>query len=226
MSEFVRSGRIVVIGRNSKIWAAISRAREFEAVNVVAIGHAELATFTFVPGDQIWVLSYSRSAAQNLALLEVIAKSSDVDVTYVSSASTNVVKHTKCYKYPTIKYQAEVDAVRVCNARIVQIGWFYVNTDELPGGRTAATSARELVKFMLSDSARSNSNEAIKLFQMVERPFHSAGESVIFNTYGYMLKIVRFYPCLLRPVDFFLRGLNMRWYGYLYLSNKLWSMTI
>ena len=224
MGEFVRSGRIVVIGRNSKVWSAIARAQEFDVVNVVAISHAELGRFTFVPGDQVWVLSYSRLAAQNLALLEIIAKSDEVDVTYVSSASTNVVKHTKCYKYPTIKYQAEEDAVRVCNARIVRIGWFYVNSDELPAGRTAATSATELVKFMISGGSRSN-NE-IKLFQMVERPFHSAVERLMFNAYGCMLKTVGSYPCLLRPVDFFLRAINMRWYGYIYLSNKIWSMTI
>lgn len=226
MGEFLRSGRLVVIGKNSKIWGEISRAQEFDLANVVAIGHADLVGFTFVPGDQVWVLSYSRLAARNLELLEVIAQSSDIYVTYVSSASTNVVEHTKCYTYPTIKYQAEKDAVRVCNARIVQIGWFYADANELPAGRTAATSLKELVNFMLSDRSPSNSNNAIKLFQMVERPFHSAFERLIFKVYGCIFNAVGSHPCILRPVDFFLRCANMRWYGYLFLSNKLWSMTI
>jgi hypothetical protein len=223
MSDHVPFGRLVVIGRNSRVWTALSRTREMAAIDVVAISHAELKSFPFCSHDRVWVLSYSRSVAQNRILLEYLSQCGDIDVTYVSSASTNVVKYTRCYNYPTVKYQAEMDAIRLCNARIVTIGWFYVDSDELPAGRTAATSAAELAAFMTADSSRSS--ETVKLFQMINRPFTNTGERVMFSLYGLLLKASGRFPCLLRPIDLFLRAIKMRWYGYLYLSNQLWSTT-
>lgn len=224
MNESLPRGRLVVLGRHSKVWAALSASSLLEGLDVSAIGHAELAQFAFRPGDHVWVLSYSRSPEQNRALLEQLARHAGLQVSYISSASTNVTRLTRCYSYPSVKQQAQEDARRLCAARIVNIGWFYRQEQELPAGRTAATSVAELAALMRAGSAPTQ--ETVNLFRMIERPFRGAAERALFRLYGVLLGASGRFPCLLRPLDLVLRTLDMRWYGYLYLSNRLWSTTI
>lgn len=218
------SARHVIIGRNSKVWAALSAVADIRAADVIAIGHKELKDFSFRGNDVVWVFSYSKSPAENTQLLQMLREKGAAKVTYISSASTNVMSLTRCYAYPRVKQSAQQEAVRLCNARVVNIGWLYVDPAELPAGRTVATSASELASFMLRQAW---SAEALptNVFRLVDRPFAGTTERTLFSLYGALISASGSFPCLLRPFDVVLRALNMRWYGYLYLSNKLWSTT-
>lgn len=224
MSDVSHYARTVVVGRNSKVWNALSTSPHFGDIKVCAIGHSQLEQFVFQPGDRVWIFAYSRSHAENVALFKMLSGHSSIDIAYISSASTNVTNITRCYTYPTAKLQAEEDVKRLCSARVVTIGLFYSALEELPGGRTAATSLNELAKFMKFGDMQDKTD--VNLFRMVDRPFRSKAERLVYNFYGKLMSAAGRFPCLLRPVDFLLRMLNIRWYGYLYLSNRLWSTMI
>lgn len=224
MNETSHIGRLVVVGRNSKVWLALSCLKQFDDIALCGIGHAQVQEFIFLPGDRVWIFSYSRFSYENRKLLESLAAHNFIDVNYISSASTNVVNLTNCYSYPAVKWQAEKDAKIICSARIVRIGLVYRTLAELPSGDTAATSLNELANFMVSGLERDRSE--VNLFTMAKCPFANDIERILFIFYGKLLTISCRFPCLLRPVDFILRAFNMRWYGYLYLSNRLWSTTI
>ena len=64
------------------------------------------------------------------------------------------------------------------------------------------------------------------LFKLVERPFGSRFERAVFASYSRAMALFSWKPCLLRPLDLVLRGMGYRWYGYVFLSNRLWSSTI
>lgn len=224
MTEHALAQRVVVLGRNSKVWALLKESPFLTELSSVAIGHAELSDFEFRSGDNVWVFSYSRSIKENKRLIEILARQPDISVIYVSSASTNVTDFTRCYKYPMVKQQARDYAVKICAARVVNIGWFYADVSELPAGRTAATSVDMLARAMHKGNAASG--QIINLFDMVDRPFISVFEKSLYQIYGLLLKVCGHYPCFLRPLDFLLRMIGMRWYGYLYLSNSLWFTTI
>ena len=224
MSKIITANRLIVLGRNSKVWQLLHKSNLLVDLPVVAIGHKELATFTFLPGDNVWVFSYSHSVSQNSVLLKYLAKQKKISVVYVSSASTNVTSITRCYKYPTVKQLALEDAVRLCNAQIINIGWFYSTLTDLPPGSTAATSVYELA--IAIRNSKHFASQFFNLFHMVDRPFNRRFEKIIYQWYGRLIAGCGHYPCLLRPLDLALRILGMRWYGYLYLSNRLWSSTI
>lgn len=224
MRDVSHYGRMVILGSNSKVWKALSNSKYFTDIAVCAIGHAQLKAFVFQPGDHIWIFSYSRSQYENLALFKILAEYEFLEITYISSASTNVTNITRCYSYPTVKHQAEVAAKEICSARVVTIGLIYSDFHDLPAGRTAATSLNELAKLMRYSNREEKQD--VRLFDMVERPFSGRVEQLIFYWYGKILSTTGRFPCLLRPVDVCLRVFNMRWYGYLYLSNRLWSTMI
>jgi hypothetical protein len=224
MAEQITVQRVVVLGRNSKVWASLKKSPLLVDIQIVAIGHQDLLDFKFRSCDKVWVFSYSRSVKENRLMMEILARQPNIFVIYVSSASTNVTSVTRCYKYPTIKERARLDAVQICVASVVNIGWFYVDVSELPAGLTAATSADALARVMLAGNL--TPGQTINLFELVNRSFKSSFEAFLYRHYGLLLKACSRYPCFLRPFDFVLRMFGMRWYGYLYLSNRLWSMTI
>lgn len=224
MAEVILAKRLIVLGRNSKVWQSLKKSHLLVNASILAIGHAELTTFRFLPGDNVLVFSYSRSAKENFLLLEYLSKQNKVSVFYISSASTNVTSITRCYSYPRVKQQALEDAIRICNAKIINIGWFYNVVTELPPGLTAATSVDEIA--MLIQEGMPFSDRFLNLFHLVERPFRREFEKKLYRWYGVLIEGCGSYPCLLRPLDLILRTLGMRWYGYLYLSNRLWSTTI
>jgi hypothetical protein len=223
--EVNKSGRQIVIGRNSKIWSVLTQQGLLDTQIYQAIGHRELSEFQFVPQDTVWVFSYSRNPTENDALLLHLANLKLARVVYVTSASTNVATITNCYQYPLVKSQAHLTAIKICKANILSIGLFYTQETELPCGTTAATSAQELAEFMSAPSW-DHQVEFTRLFTPVTRPFKSRLEERLYVSYGKLQTLCGSYPCLLRPYDLVLRTLNMRWYGYLYLSNKLWFTTI
>jgi hypothetical protein len=224
MAEAILARRLIILGRNSKVWQSLKKSNLLINTPILAIGHAELTTFRFFPGDNVLVFSYSRSVKENFLLLDYLSKQNKVSVFYISSASTNVTSITRCYSYPRIKQQALEDAIRICNAKIINIGWVYNVVTELPSGLTAATSVDEIA--MLIQEGMPSSDRLLNLFHLVERPFQREFEQKLYRWYGKLIRGCGSYPCLLRPLDLILRILGMRWYGYLYLSNRLWSTTI
>lgn len=216
--------RLVVLGQNSKVWSLLKESPHLAEVAITAIGHASLSKFTFLPGDTVWVFSYSRSIRENQLLLECLSRQQNIRVIYISSAATNVTSLTLCYQYPTIKLRAQEYAQRVCAAQIVNIGWFYSDKMELPAGRTAATSVDALALAMRSPDGLNGQH--VNLFNIMDRPFRSHFEKGLYRLYGALINGCGRYPCLMRPIDLALRTAGMRWYGYLYLSNKLWCTTI
>ncbi len=220
--------RDIIIGRNAKVWQVMERhlRKAAHSREIIAISHSDIAKFAFNKNDRIWVFAYSRKTEENEELLNCLANSATAEVIYISSASTIVNRQTRCYEYPRVKQQAEESAVRLLNARILSLGLVFDNTDELPAGKNAATSYTELVTFFLKPHWPDHNNAHINLFTIVEKPFQSTLEKWLYRIYGLMMRISYKWPCMLRPFDFALRALNIRWYGYVYLSNKLWCMTI
>lgn len=218
--------RQIIIGRHSTIWGELSKSgRLDESRNYVAISHSELRSFDFLAEDTVWVLSYSRSPDENESIIRVLKSSNACDVVYVTSASTNVVEITQCYEYPKVKRMAHEAAIDICGAKVLSIGLFYQNEAELPCGTTASTSLATLASFM-NNPVWNEQKMITNLFYPVTRPFESSIEKVAFFLYGALLSCCGQYPCLLRPIDLILKILKMRWYGYLYLSNKLWYTKI
>jgi len=217
--------REVIIGSNSIIWKQLSNHDLLSGTSVEAISHREVESYDFLKSDRVWVLSYSREHQENLDLLNMIKNSSVNEVVYVTSASTNVLEVCDCYEYPKAKAKAHEAARLICNARILAIGLFYVDECDLPAGTTAATSAKMFAEFIQSPDW--NTTDTIQLlFKPITRPFNSVFEKLMYTSYGKMQSLCGSMPCILRPLDLVLRSLNMRWYGYLYLSNKLWFTTI
>lgn len=217
-------GRKIVIGCNSHIWSVLSQSKLIDTQVYQAIGHRELCDFQFSSKDTVWILSYSRNPTENEAILQHLKEAAVAEVCYITSASTNVVSITECYEYPRVKRLAHQSAIATCQAKVLSIGLFYTEENELPCGTTAATSAQELANFIKSPIWDPQA-EVTRLFRPISRPFKSGLEKSLYISYGILQKMCGPYPCLMRPFDLILRTLNMRWYGYIYLSNRLWFMT-
>lgn len=222
--EKVPVSRQIIIGRNSHIWTVIKQSSQIKNSRFQAISHSELKSFEFEAQDTVWILSYSRIPSENEQILQHLKDSRVSKVIYITSASTNIADTTQCYEYPRVKRLAHQAARKICAAEVLAIGLFYSVESELPCGKTAATSADELITFLQTPHWNTQA-EFTTLFQPIERPFRNNLEKGLFSLYGNLQKLCGPYPCLLRPFDIVLRALNMRWYGYLYLSNKLWFTT-
>jgi hypothetical protein len=218
--------RDVVLGRNSKVWLGLSKDERIVSKNFVAIGHAELEAFAFTETDRVWVFSYSRNPAENERLLQRLNDVKVQEVVYVSSSSVRVESVTQCYEYPRVKLAAELKAQSIKGAKVLTIGLVYSSDSELPAGQNIATAMRELATFMLDPVWSDGNNLRKNLFQVVNRPFKNGIEKFAFNCYGALISASGAYPCLLRPFDLLLKLMGIRWYGYVYLSNRLWISTI
>ncbi len=218
--------RDVFIGSHSKVWKALSRRIDAARTPPHAIGHRDVAGFAFKPHDRVWVLSYSRLPAENAALLDLLCHAGAGEVVYVSSSSVIVSQLTRCYEYPRVKLRAELDALSFPNARVLTIGLMYEEPGELPGGADVATSYAELAAFVAAPAWPDAAGRRKRLFRVVRRPFTRATERAAYAVYGQLLHWSGRFPCLLRPLDLLLRAFGARWYGYVYLSNRLWISTI
>lgn len=219
------SRREVIVGKNSAIWRTLSgdpaMARRFPTV----LGHRDVEAFTFQPTDRVWVLSYSREEAANARLLQMLTDRGARDIVYFSSATTNVARRTGCYDYPRAKLHAETLARDVHGARIVTLGVLYRTIADLPAGTTIATSFDQLAHFMLDPRWTADEGGRVLLFAPVDKPFSGAAERLAYRLYAVGMSLAGRWPCALRPVDYVLRALGYRWYGYVYLSNRLWLTT-
>lgn len=217
--------REIVLGRSSAVWQRLAREPALSAWATAAIGHADMARFAFTPADRVWVLSYSRMPAENLALLQRLDSAGVREIVYVSSASTIVSRATRCYEYPRVKQQAEDAALALPNARVLTIGLMHDDPAELPSGANIATRYAELAAFMRTPEWPDANGRGKHLFGVIHRPYRHAVERWLARAYGAALTATGSRPCLLRPVDLLLRLLGMRWYGYTFLSNRLWTST-
>lgn len=217
--------RNVVLGHRSKVWQRLKTEPGLSGHVTHAIGHADLRGFDFAPTDRVWVLSYSRKPSENSALLRHLQQAGVRDVFYVSTSSAIVNGLTSCYEYPRVKAQAEAVALALPQGKVLTIGLMYAHLQELPGGANVATSYEELAAFMRSPHWPDDGGRRKRLFQVVETPFSSRLETALHGVYGQLLALVPRHPCLLRPIDLALRAFGMRWYGYTYLGNRLWTST-
>lgn len=217
--------RDIVIGCNSKVWQGLARDPQLSRKIAAAIGHRQMAAFEFLPSDRVWVFSYSRDERENAALLQALHAASVSELVYVSSSSTRVASETNCYEYPRVKHRAELQALAHPAGKVLTIGLVYGTLDELPAGENIATSLGELAEFMQAPYWPDGQGQRKYLFRNVPRPFVSGLEQASYRAYGKVIFALRRYPCLLRPIDLLLRALNVRWYGYVYLSTRLWNST-
>jgi hypothetical protein len=217
------SAREVVLGSNSKVWRALVRSPRVLQRFQIAISHRDLARFEFSNDDRVWVFAYSRVPSENSAVLERLQRAAVSEVIYVSSATTIVTRLTRCYQYPRVKQLAEEEARQRLGARILSLGIVYESLAELPGGSNAATALASIEEFMLAP--RWPSDGAMRLFEIVQQPFASRREARLQRMYDSIQWRLRRYPCALRPLDLVLRSCGIRWYGYVHLSNRLWSST-
>ena len=218
--------RHIVVGRSSKVWQHLRQRPELAQHVAHAIGHADLKSFTFTQHDCVWVFSYSREPSENASLLATLGRAGVGEVMYLSSSSTIVNRVTNCYSYPRVKYKAEQLALSLPHAKIITLGLMYQDLAELPAGRNMACSYDELAAFMLRAETGAEAQNRVNLLRAIERPFSSTLERLAYQQYSKLMSMMGSKPCLLRPLDFLFRALGWRWYGYTFLSNRLWSMTI
>jgi len=222
--------RDVFVGRHSSVWRALAAhpllAQRQANRQVLAIGHRELGEFAFERGDRVWLLSYSRRAAQNRAMLAQLQGAGVAELIYVSSSSTIVCTMTRCYAYPRLKQQAELEALALPNARVLTLGQVVAQAPQLPAGASMATLVDELAAFVIQPDWPEQGGRRKRLMRLVQRPFATNIEAGAYRGYGWLMWAVGRWPCLLRPLDALLRALGWRWYGYVFLSNRLWTATI
>lgn len=190
------------------------------------MGHADLTEFQFTAHDRVWVLSYSRDARDNSAMLERLGAAGVGEIVYVGSSSAVVARSTDCYSYPTAKLQAELRALELPHAKVLTIGLMHDHARELPAGPSVATSFDELAQFMANPAWPDDGGRRKVLLRAITNPFAGALERAAYLGYGALMSATGSHPCLLRPADAVLRLLGIRWYGYTFLSNRLWISTI
>jgi hypothetical protein len=217
--------RHIIVGRNSTVWNRLKTDPRLSGNNILAISHSELSAFGFEPSDRVWVFSYSRNADENLALLSKLKNAGIELLVYLSSSSVRVMTQTDCYEYPRVKQSAELAALAIPNARVLTLGLVYGDESELPGGTNVCTSLSDIVSFM-NNPVWPAQEKTVRLFKIVSRPFGGILEESSYKLYGWALNRLGAYPCFLRPIDLLLRTLGVRWYGYTYLSTRLWTSTI
>lgn len=216
--------RNVVVGGSSRVWKTLSSR---PALNRwIAIGHVDLPRFGFTPLDRVWVLSYSRDPRDNSEMLARLGSAGVREIVYVSSSSAIVARSTDCYTYPRAKLRAEVRALELPNAKVLTIGLMHEKVGELPAGSSVGTSFDELADFMAAPAWPDDGGRRKLLLRVITNPFAGGFERAVFRLYGALVSAAGGHPCLLRPVDALLRLMGMRWYGYTFLSNRLWISTI
>ena len=215
--------RDIIVGKNSAIWRELSGRPDVAARFPVALGHADLEGQHFGSDDRLWILSYSRHAAENERLLHGLKAAGATTVIYVSSATTVVAERTSCYSYPAAKLAAEQVATSILDAVILTIGVVYRTISDLPAGTTMATSYDDLAAFLLAPRL---DQRKVRLFTPTTIAFRSATERRLHTLYSAVISRLGRWPCLLRPIDLALKTLGYRWYGYVNLSNTIWLTTI
>lgn len=217
--------REIVLGRNSSVWRRLSAHPQLAGHAFTAIGHHDLAGFAFSPNDRVWVFSYSRVPAENSAMLARLGRAGVAEIAYLSSSSAIVTQRTRCWEYPRVKQQAEDEVLALPNGKVLTVGLMHAEPTELPAGDNVATTYDMLAAFMRSPDWPDGGGRRRNLFRIEVCPYRGRLERAMARAYGAALEACGTRPCLLRPIDLLLRTLGMRWYGYTFLSNRLWIST-
>ena len=218
--------RHIFLGRHSKVWQGLAPRLTKVPCACIAIGHRDLTHFAFLPDDSVWVLSYSRRADENAALIAALKAANVAQIVYLSSSSVIVEQRTRCYEYPRVKQLAEQAVLALANGKVLTVGLVYGQLDELPRGPNVATSLDELAGFVGAPHWPAEQGKAKHLFRPISRPFSGLVERAAYRAYGGLMRVCGGFPCALRPFDVLLRAFGARWYGYVFLSNRLWISTI
>lgn len=218
--------RNIVIGKNSKVWSALEGAGLTERWHAIALGHKDVPDFKFLRQDRVWLFSYSPIEAANARLIDRIQSAHVEMLVYVSSSSTVVAESTACYAYPRTKLAAERYSAKFDNTKILTLGLVYGAGIELPAGNNVATSIESLGKFLVDPIWECGPDGRHLLFELYSKPFSSRLERFMFDAYGAAIDFFQRYPCVLRPLDIILKYAGYRWYGYTYLSNRIWTRSI
>lgn len=221
----VNPPREVLLGHGSQLWRALQGLPGMAGRFSHTLGHRELAGFAFTPNDRVWVFSYSRVPAENTAMIERLARAGVREVVYLSSSSVIVSQRSTCWEYPRVKAAAETQVRALPHGRVLTVGLMHARPEELPAGPQMATSHTELAAFMLAPQWPLGGGREGRLMQPLQRPFSGAAEAFAHRAYGALQAACGPWPCLLRPLDVLLRALGWRWYGYTYLSTRLWMRT-
>jgi hypothetical protein len=217
--------RDVIVGRNSKVWRALSGSPILATRVTAAIGHSDITSFPFTRADRVWVFAYSRQSEENSKLLITLERAAVREVVYVSTATTIVTRLTGCYHYPRVKRAAEDEARLRLNARVLTLGLVVADLHAVPPGCHMVTLENSIAQFMLEPRWPYEEGRTMRLFERVEVPFERAWEAGLHRTYDRLQWILRRWPCVLRPFDLLLRAAGIRWYGYVNLSDRLWTTT-
>jgi hypothetical protein len=217
--------RDVFVGSHSKVWKGLASRVAAGSKDCVAIGHRDVPAFGFNAADRVWVLSYSRLIDENATLIARLNEAGVAQIVYLSSSSVIVCERTRCYEYPRVKQRAQRAVLALPHGKVLTVGLVYEQKDELPRGPNVATSLDELAAFICAPHWHHEAGQAQNLFRTVARPFSGALESWAFQAYGALMAASGNFPCALRPLDVLLRAFGARWYGYVYLSNRLWIST-
>lgn len=218
--------RDVVLGRNAQIWQAIAREPGIADRVRHTLGHAELDQFEFTAQDRVWVFSYSRTPEDNTRLLQRLASAGVGEVVYITSSSTITAQLTRCYAYPRAKKLAEDAASALPMGKVLVLGLVVPDDSALPAGDNVATTFSDMARFMLAPDWPDHGGRRKALLRQVKRPFRGRTEAALYRLYGGLMRLAGSHPCVLRPIDLLLRVLGMRWYGYTYLSNQLWTRSM
>lgn len=221
------NARLVILGRNSVLWSRIADRVLAQRPTSLAIGHSDLDGMHLSADDHLWILSYAPREEDNRLLFEKVRRLGAGRHFYLSSATVNIAEEVGCYRYPAVKAAGERDAKRVLDAATIRIGLIYDDPTELPAGVSAATRLEDLVGAILApDETQMSDGGITALYQMIERPFGGVLENAAYRAYGGLIRLFRWHPCLLRPIDLVLRYMGFRWYGYFRLSNDRCITTI
>lgn len=218
--------REVILGRSAKIWQALAKRPGMAARFACAISHTELPLFTFTKHDRVWVLAYSRQPQDNSRMLQQLQAAGVAEIVYITSSSTIIAPRVHCYEYPRAKKQAEDEAAALPQGKVLTLGLVVETPDELPAGINAVTTIDAMAAFMLSPRWTADGGKRTHLLRIVQRPFGNVLERGLYALYGALMRVVPRQPCLLRPFDLMLRIMGMRWYGYTFLSNRLWATSM
>jgi hypothetical protein len=213
--------REIILGSGSKVWQRLQALPGMAARFNLALSHRELSQFAFTPNDRVWVFSYSRLPQENSAMLARLKAAGVREIVYLSSSSVIVEQRTRCWEYPRVKAAAQAEVQALPQGRVLTVGLVHGQPGELPSGPQIATTHAELAAFMLAPEWPVN-GRAKHLLGAVERPWRHALDAPLHACYGALQTLCGPWPCLLRPLDLALRTLGLRWYGYTYLSTRLW----
>lgn len=215
--------RDIVLGRNSSVWRFLCERPDVASANFLSLSHSELGDFVFDGDDRVWVFAYSRKSVENFEMIDRLRRSGVRNIIYVGSSSSIVCSVSHCYEYPRVKNSAEKYVLSFPEGCSVTLGLVVQDHVGLPAGPSLVTTYDDLAAFMLNPPWIRGGGGRKTLFRQVERGFESKIESFVYHSYGHLLGLCGRWPCFLRPIDFLLRAVNYRWYGYTYLSNRLWK---